>query len=435
MKMSKFIKPILLVLAIMIVICSGALYWAHGHAAILLNKQLAKQKILKGNITIKNVYPDLKGNIYFDDIQWSDEDHVHLKAAKGRIKVKLWNIATFRPDINAIDEIELIEPVLNFQFDDNMRISALSVDHKATEGEHIPEESEEFEVNIDFSNKYPDVKLILNKGSIGAFYKQRDFLFKDVHLEAAIKNGRYLGLNLNVGEFGGDIVGKTMNLSGKVDLLKNQENVSLSLGMYGVVPESMGLGNIKNPLDISGTVSGQLKSPVIKGTIEMKQLDIPPMVFHKVSGEYHYESGIVSLYDVVAKIWDGDVKASGLYHFDHNNYRIDIHGEKLMISSATKNVMYKGRCNLDMYILSSGKSKETIYAGSFQTGRGSVMFLPFKSLSGEFSSKTGETDFHNVVLDTDLGTLYMDDMEIHKNRVVLGEIYTYENGEKKIIRK
>ena len=78
------------------------------------------------------------------------------------------------------------------------------------------------------------------------------------------------------------------------------------------------------------------------------------------------------------------------------------------------------------------KGNNLVY-GSFSTGKGTYMLVPFLSLRGSFSDQSGELAFSNVDIETKVGTFESDVFKIVDGRLQLGEIFL-ANGEGRRIR-
>ena len=141
--------------------------------------------------------------------------------------------------------------------------------------------------------------------------------------------------------------------------------MSLNIGLYDVVPASLGLSNANDPMTITGEMKGTVPRPEIDGSVALKELHIPGLSFTKVQGNYHYANGLIALQDVTGSVFGGTLDAYGLYHFDNRHYQIDVKAKDLMAAVAAKNALINCQVDLDIKFRYLGKNANNITYGTF----------------------------------------------------------------------
>lgn len=165
----------------------------------------------------------------------------------------------------------------------------------------------------------------------------------------------------------------------------------------------------------------------------------------------HYMKRLFVLNDVDAKLqitkhellhikmsagrFGGTLDAYGLYHFDNRHYQIDVKAKDLMAAVAAKNALINCQVDLDIKFRYLGKNANNITYGSFKSGKGTVMFVPFNSIRGNFDDQNKELSFHDVVISTDLGDFESNAFKVVKGKVTISDIIWVEsNGQRTRIK-
>lgn len=393
---------------------------ASRQAAQIFNKEMANQKVLAGSVTAEKLSADLWGNVYFTNLSWMAPDgNALVNVEQGRMKVSSWDIVRKRPSINSLKELELENAYIHVGFDDDMHADVL---HKPSEEETEKSGQKADKKNLQLPEKIPNIKLILKDIVLSAEYKNRSFVLNDVNGSIEVEKHKDLILHLYAGKFGGSIVGDGFNIDGKVSLQQPQ-NVHLNLGLYKVVPSSLGLSNANDPMTITGEMKGLLTEPTIDGAVSMDELNMPGLNFSGIEGNYHYANGLISLDNVTGSIYGGSVEAYGLYHFDNRHYKIDAHGKDLLASIAARDNMINCKVELDIKFRYAGKEKGSMTYGSFKSGSGTYMLVPFKSISGKFSDQNKEMRFVDVIIETELGNIESDAFKIIDGKLHMDKLF------------
>lgn len=403
---------------------------ARNHAAEIFNDFMSKQKILAGTVTAKKISADLSGNVYFTDLQWrATSGEMLLSVPDVRIKVKPWDIILQRAGLSAIEEVELSKARIHLIFNEKMHIDVLQKNKQESEKYFALDKR-----NLRISQALPNIKLILQDTVLDAIYRQREFILNDVDGYVQIKNHKQMLMHISAGKYGGSIAGEGLNIDGMVEL-EGEQKINLALGLYEVIPDSLGLRKVYDPMTVTGQVTGVLQSPLIDGAVSLKELHLPNLFFTMINGNFHYEDALVSFDDVTGSIYGGELKAFGLYHFDNHQYKIDIKAENLRGSLAAKSTKIKTKVDLEIKFRNLGRRENNLVYGKFQSGSGSFMLIPFQSISGKFNDQNGELVFSDVEVKTKLGTFESDAFKFVKGRLQLGDIFIVDNnGNRKQIR-
>lgn len=435
-KLSKIYLVILL--ACLITLAGGAYFFlaqrASRHAAELFNYFMSKQHVLTGTVTAEELSADIWGNVYFKNLVWDSPAHERLLTVpEGRIKIKPTDIVLRVAGIDTVQEVELQGAYVHLGFDDKMRLDVLQQE-KAADKVTLLDEVPLDKRHLQIKGRLPNIKLILHNTLLSAEYRKRNFILHDVEGSAQIHRHKQLELHLSAGRYGGSIAGEGLNIDGTCDL-EGEQKVNMNLGLYEVIPDSLGLKNVKDAMTVTGTMTGELKAPVIDGALSMKELHLAELYFTKISGNYHYQNGLISFKDVTGSIFGGTFTAIGLYHFDNHHYKIDIAGKQLMASMAAKSGKIHASVALNIKFRNLGRHGNNVVYGSFSSGRGTFMLMPFKSLRGNFSDQGGELAFNNVEVETKLGTFASDVFKIVRGKLHLGSIFLVDaNGSRRRIR-
>lgn len=407
---------------------------ASRHAAEIFNYFMAKQQVLIGSVTAQELRADIWGNVYFTNLTWDSPAHERLLSVpEGRIKIKPWDIVLRRAGLSTVEEIELHKAYIHLGFDDKMRLDILQRgkrNDERVELNKVPLDKRHLQLN----DRLPDIKLILQDTVLSAEYQKRHFILNDVRGTAQIRRHEELELHISAGRYGGSIAGEGLNIDGKADLA-GRKQADINIALYEVIPDSLGLRNVKDALTVTGQLTGSLDAPLIDGALSMKELHLPNLYFTKINGNYHYENGLISFKDVTGSIYGGTLEARGLYHFDNHHYKIDVEAKNLMASMAAKSNKISTSVHLKIKFRNLGRHGNNLVYGSFSSGRGTFMLMPFKRLQGSFSDQNGELAFNNVEVETSLGTFESSVFKLVKGKLQLGSIFLVDDkGQRQRVR-
>ena len=238
------ILPIIVLVLVILEILSHS-------AAFLFNYAMERQEMLKGTITVEEIYADLTGHVVFENLEWKDpRGHTLLLIPDGRFAVRLWDVITFNFKSTTIQDLTLNNAVISLRLDDKMEIDVVRPspdvepvtkaldEHKEgweDEVDLAPKTEEEIKARAErrrrrqqqqmqrdwrnFNQEERKIKLdlALNKCSMEIFYKDRHYLLGAVYLEAHIDTDNELFFRAHTGRFGGTMVGSGMTFHGNVD--------------------------------------------------------------------------------------------------------------------------------------------------------------------------------------------------------------------------
>lgn len=431
-KIRELSKIHLVMLLVCLLAVCGAVYFflaqrASRHAAEIFNYFMAKQHVLAGSVTAEELRADIWGNVYFKNLIWdSPAQERLLSVPEGRIKIRPTDIVLRVASLDTIREVELHGAYIHLGFDEKMRLDILQRD----KGESKNISLDEVPLNkrhLQIAGKLPNLKLILQDTVLSAEYQKRRFILHDVRGTAQITRHEQLETHLSAGRYGGSIAGEGLNIDGRCDLTGEQK-VNVNLGLYEVNPDSLGLKNVYDAMTVTGQMTGSLKQPLIDGTLAMKELHLGDLYFTKINGNYHYENALITFKDVTGSIFGGTFDAIGLYHFDNHHYKIDVDGKNLMASAAAKSNKINTSVALKISFRNLGRGGNNLVYGSFSSGKGTFMLVPFNSIRGKFNDQGGELAFSDVEVETQLGTFASDAFKIVKGKLQLGSIFLVDDG-------
>lgn len=402
-------------------------------AAEIFNAEMARQKTLEGTVTVDAITADMWGNVGFRGLKWLDTNGDPVVfVPDGRFKVKPWDIITQNVDLSTLQEAEFNNPAIAIRFNKDMRPSFLP---SKKEEDKKPEDGEKRKrrrgMHINLPENLEKCKISINNCMMTVRYRHRFFVLPQVNFVVQALDNKTIDLKLSTGTFGGMIIGDKLTLNGKVLFNGNTPQLDLFMTMKNIVPDSMGLRNVKDTASVYGHVTGPVDGPFIDGRIDFQQLNIPPLHFYKVQGDFYYQDGRIDFKNVTGGLYGGDVEATGMYDIDTRGYEIDALGHKLMASIAAKTNQINCSVELDLKMRSDGNPKSVLTYGSFTSGAGTYNLVPFESISGSFSNQYGVLKFTDVKIKTPLGEVSSDAFEIVKGRVHIKDIWlTAPDGEK-----
>ena len=461
-KYLKALKIIGAILGVLILVYLGACKIASNEALALFNREIAKQTVLKGKITVEDINASMFGTLTFINLKWEDpEGNTIAIIPEGKIRVKPLDVVLRKFSTTTIQGLEINNAEVSLRFNKDMHIDVVNEKPKTPEEiaqleekrreerkNKTPEEllaarkKREAELrtkirNIDFDGKRIDARITFNNCKLNAFYRNREFIINDVDADFNIDTTKEIDVNFTTGQFGGTMVGESIDLSGKIDMKKEIPTYDLYLKMNEIIPSSLGFGvNINDTVSISSAIKGELPTPIIEGKLHFDKLVIPGIEFSKVDGHFHYEDGLLYFNEVKALAFGGEVNAEGRYNINDRHYNIKADGKDLRSSIATKDLAFNCLVKLDFTMESDGNPKTALSYGTFSSGKGTYHLIPFNGIKGAFSNQNGTLDFTNVVISTDIGDVSSDAFSIIRGRVKLGPIYLKiaESGENIRIR-
>lgn len=404
-------------------------------AAYLFNYAMERQEMLKGTITVEEIYADLTGHVVFENLEWKDpKGNTLLLIPDGRFAVRLWDVVTLNFKSTTIQDLTLNNAMISFRLNDNMEPDVVrpspdakpvtKVLEKHEEGwedkaDLTPKTEEEMRARAErrrrrqqqqmqrdwqnFNQEGRKIKLdlALNQCSMEIFYKERHYLLGAVYLEAHIDTDKELFLRAHTGRFGGTMVGEGMSIHGTMDFRNEIEpECNLAILLQDVDPDSLGFSmNVNDKMTLQTNFTGYLSAPYGTGRVHMDRLRLPGIRFDDVEGEIEYQDGEMEFKNVTARVYGGTLNAVGKYNLDTRHYSIDGHGEGLQASKALPGADLSCNVTLDIFLKSKGAPKTTTLEGYFNSGPGYYQWVPFDGLHGSFTNAYRDLRFYDVTVD------------------------------------
>lgn len=155
----------------------------------------------------------------------------------------------------------------------------------------------------------------------------RQFRMEHVNLKVDADTDRQMRVDLLSGRFAGTIAADRMVMHGTVDFTGDGPACDLALSVTGCRPSALGAGiDIDDPVSVSARVKGPAARPVITGTLDIPELNVTALLFTELTGDFHYEAGLLSVEAVKGKVFGGTVEGTGRFDLDKRSYGADIQG-------------------------------------------------------------------------------------------------------------
>ena len=432
MSKKKFAKYFFAAFAAIILILGVILEIISLGATELFNKAMKEQTMLRGTITVEEIYATITGDVTFSKLTWLDErGGTILDIPEGSFKVNIWDVVTNDFKSSTIRELYLKGASVSLNLDENMNVDFIrhSKDFQKvnndmkTYGENwekevsrvnkTEEELKEFgerrrrlqrsKIEHDWKNfnvegRKLKLNLKLDDCSFEVFYRERHYLLSNVDIESKIDTDNEFTLKIYTGQFGGTMIGRGMYWQGKIDF-KSEEipQCNMTIQLQEVDPSSLGLGmNLHDKMTLTAIFTGSISQPTGKGKVHMDELHLPGISFQNVDGNILYKDATLNFEDVTADVYEGKLKAHGDYNIDTRYYNIYGYGEKLKAYAALPKSHLHCDVKLNIEIHSKGNAKNTVTSGYFSSGKGHYSIAYFESLSGKFRSEYGGIYFYDV---------------------------------------
>ena len=462
--MRKYLKYFLTALPITILIIFVVLEIMSRSAAIIFNNVMAEQKMLIGTITAEKIEANIFGEVTFKNFLWTDiRGEKIIELPEGSFKVKILDVLTKNFQSTTIQSLTLNGANISLDLDENMNLdfTGHSPDFKKVSHE-IKEDKNSWENKISRANKTEeelkqigehrrkiqqekiekgwknfhvegrkiDLNLELNNCRIEIFQQNRHYIFGGVNFKTKVNTDDEMILNVRSGTFGGMMIGRGMEIHGRVDFKPEIPTCNLSILLQEVDPSSLGFGlNIHDTMTLTANFTGSVSRPVGTGVLEMKELHIPGLDFKNLEGNIYYEDSMLNFSDVVAEVYGGELSAHGDYNIDTRRYNIYGNGKNLKTYFALPKSHLHCDVDLEIEIKSKGSAKETFTSGNFYSGRGRYSVLKIKSISGKFKTEYNSINFYDVKIDMGNYKFSTDALSIENKKLKLSPIeMTDENG-------
>lgn len=401
---------------------------AMSNAADIFNAAMERQNIFKGKIAADSMHCDFYGYINFVNLNWTtDKGETIVKMPKGYVKINPLDLINTKVGPDAIKEVYIEDAAIRLRFNDQMKLDILQekTAAKASSGEQQPKAKPDDKhdnvpehTNLNLPKKMPNWRFVLKNCSVAADIKNRSYVLDKVDCSLAITEHRYADLDFVGSDLGGTLKGEGLTLKGRADLIDDSGIFKLNLN--NIVPESIGLGKLSDPVNLNADITGTLLEPVATGKISFKKLDLGNnLVFTNVSSDFQSTKGLMKFTNTKGNIWGGSVDATGLYNLKTRRYRIDALGHAINLSQATKISDAEGEGQLTFTLLCDPQRKRQAIAGTFDIAKGKFKHFGFNRLTGEVFSYNNETYIKNIKLYTKLINLTKKAIKVSKGKVEL----------------
>ena len=455
--MKKPAKYFLIALPIIAAIIFIALEMLSRGAAGIFNRAMQDQQMLSGTITVEKITATPFGDVNFTNLLWTDtRGGKILEIPAGSFKVRLYDILTRNFKSTTVQELYLRGASASLNLDENMRVDFIrqspefkkvSAEMKTNSGDWTEKvsrvnktEDELKEIgekrrrlqrskietgwqNFNLEGRKIKLSLKLEDCSLEIFYRERHYLLRGVNIETRVDTSDEMTMTARTGSFGGTMIGRGMDMRGKIDFKPKIPVCDLNISLRQVDPSSLGFGlNIHDEMTLRTHFTGAITQPLGKGIVHLDELHIPGIDFQNVDGKISYEDATLNFIDVTADVYDGKLAAHGDYNIDTRYYNIYGHGDKLKAKAALPKEHLHCSVDLELAINSKGNARETTTSGSFQSGKGRYSILFFDSISGRFATAYNDINFYDVEINMSGYKIATDALRIVDKKLTLAPI-------------
>ena len=406
-----------------VIVLAWLAYIASIHAAQIFNREIAKQHLLDGTITVERLVATPLGHVRFENLEWKGTyDNNRVSIPSGSFKVKPLDIVLRRISTKTIENLELNDADIELTFTPQMHVRGF----KAMERPKTPpqKKGEKKKRDFDIKLKNLDVALKLNHCHVTVHFKQRLHKFTDVNADIHYNSKDKLDIDFSTGELAGTLEGHGVDLQGSVDLKPRVSTCDLNLGIRGLNPSSLGTGlDIHERVSAAATITGPISEPISVGQLYMKNLNLPGLNFTNVKGDFKYEDGYIAAKNVKADVFGGNCDAWGGFNIDTKAYEVNVRGHDLHSEDAANVSFFRTLVQLDLKMLCDGDNRSTLTYGSFYSGKGMYAIVKFDSIRGKLSNKYKKLKFSDVEIKSESGDIVAPQFELVDGKLHLGNLY------------
>lgn len=400
-------------------------------AARIFNREMEKQDMLRGTITAEKIMAHINGDVVFENLLWVEPDgDVILKVPEGSFHARPWDVITRNFKSTTIQKLELKDAVISVGFNEDMQVDFLeqkNLNLNST-GEQVPVETKEVsesgeEANFNRDGRKLRVDIVLDNCRLEARYRQRHYVMNNVNMNMKLNTSGVSEIDLSTGKFGGTMRGGGMSIAGTVDFKPETPEADIDVSIRDVDPESLGFGmKLHDLMTVVAKLTGPVTGPKGKGTVRMKELTIPALHFTDVIGDVSYSDGLFRFTDVHAKVFGGKLNARGDYDLDTRRYNIYGKGMELDSRRALNDLQFYCLVDMELTVRCDGNPRNILAYGSFKSGKGKYIIIPFDSVEGRFTNRFKELFIYDAKIATQFGTITTDAFSIIKGKLTLGPI-------------
>lgn len=405
----------------------SVLFYLSYKAADILTATIAQRQLFPGVMTIGRINATPAGRVFFEDLLWTDENgNTLVRIPEGQFSVKISDILTGHIGTHTLEEVTIDGAYIHLVFNDQMELQNVRMDKGDKDKKDKDKDPRKLiKLTGPKGNRTFDCRIALRNSTIEADSPDRHFVIGDVNIIADVHTRGLSKLDLRAGHFYGTVEAQSLRLRGTLNFKKEDPTCNMSILVSGCNPRSLNAGvDIDDPATISADVKGPLSAPVIDGNLKMDRLDITALVFTNVESQLHYEKGVITVPNLTAEVFGGDLTANGKVDIDNQSYSVDMVGKKLQGGIAAHDLFL--RCDVDLNLhmdeeRPNGARVRHIY-GDFRAGKGKYHSLPFRGISGSFSQDGKNLQFRNVVISMFFGDVSTDAFNIINGKLHLGKI-------------
>ena len=420
-------------------------------AAFIFNREMEKQDMLRGTITVDSIMAHITGDVTFENLVWLEPDgDLVLQVPEGSFHVRPWDVITRNFKSTSIQQLTLKNAVIAVRFNEKMQVDFLdqksakltqsneeNIKEKEKEREKDTEEEqeqgndpaeEEYVYDDDGINFNPEGRrlrseIVLEDCRLEARYRKRHYILNNVNMKLSLNNSGKSHIDLSTGKFGGTMLGGGLSIFGDIDFKQPVPVADLDVSLRDVDPSSLGFGmNVHDLMTVVARIEGPITGPRGRGSVKMEELHIPALHFTKVIGDVYYSDALFRFNDVHANVFGGTLIARGDYHLDTRKYHIYGNGKKLDSKRALRDGRLSCLVDLNINLECDGNPRNTLAYGEFLSGKGHYTFIPFDSLQGRFTNQYKELNFYDALIITQYGTISTNAFSIKKGKLHLGKI-------------
>ena len=415
---------------------------ASGAAARIFNHEMEKQTMLRGTITVDSIMGHINGDVSFENLVWKEPDgDLVLQVPEGSFHARPWDVVTRNVKSTTIQQLTLKNAVIAVRFNEDMKVDFLdqkpagfslpkgkpeAKTEPGTEDPELEALTEYFDddgVNFNLDGRRLRSVIILEDCRLEARYRKRHYIMNNVNMQLSLNTSGTSHVNLSTGKFGGTMRGGGMSVFGEINFKAATPVAELDVTVREVEPSSLGFGmNVHDLMTVASKIEGPITEPKGRGTVKMKELNIPALRFTDVIGDVNYANGLFRFTDVNAKVFGGTLKARGDYQIDTREYHIYGNATGLHSMRALNDMRFSCLVDLNMILQCNGNPRNILAYGDFKSGKGHYSFIPFNSLEGRFTNRFRELHIYDAVIDTPFGRVSTDAFSIINNKLHLGKI-------------
>ena len=412
-------------------------------AAEIFNREMEKQTMLRGTITVESLMAHITGDVSFENLVWKEPDgDLILHVPEGNFHVRPWDVITGHFKSTTIQQLTLKNAVISVRFNENMQVDFLDQDPKkltlpkeTTEKKEEQKEEKNQEqaeeeyiydddgANFDLGDRKLRSEVVLEDCRLEARYRKRHYVLNNVNMKLGLHTSGKSHIDLSTGKFGGTMTGGGLSIFGDIDFKSAKPVMDVDVSLREVDPSSLGFGmNVHDMMTVVAKLQGPITSPTGRCTVKMKELHIPALRFTNVIGDVTYSNGLFRFTDVHANVFGGHLAARGDYHIDSRRYNIYGKGTELDSKRALRDWRFSCQVDLNIVLRCNGNPRDILAYGDFKSGKGHFSILPFDSLQGRFTNRFKELYIYDAVIATPFGRISTDAFSIIRGKLHLGKI-------------